>query len=227
GHLHGLSAPELNLAIDLTPDALHRETQRRVSLGNGDQTQPLIQERGYTNLGQLDHLTLRGAQNGGGQQYQYDALGRMSFRTLQGEQSRVIAYSLDAAGRLTGSQHGDQAHRYAVDAAGNPLDGQQPVADNRVTQHNGARYRFDGAGNLIERQQPDGERLTMGYDGANRLISLTRTSAYGHTTQAAYRYDALGRRISKTVQHANGTTATTRYGWDGDRIVREEREHQR
>ncbi|WP_193055071.1 RHS domain-containing protein [Halomonas citrativorans] len=227
GHLHGLSAPDLNLDIDLEPDVLHRETQRRLSLGSGDQTQPLILERDYTNLGQLDHLTLRGAQANGGQQYQYDALGRMSFRALQGEHSKVIAYSYDAAGRLTGSQHGDQAHRYTVDAAGNRLDGQQALSDNRLSQLNGTRYRYDGAGNMIERQQPDGERLTLGYDGANRLVQLTHTSAYGHTTEAAYRYDALGRRISKTVRHTNGTTATIHYGWDGDRIVREESENQR
>ncbi|MGP9631461.1 RHS repeat domain-containing protein [Halomonas sp. AOP43-A1-21] len=124
----------------------------------------------------MDHLTLRGAQHGGGQQYQYDALGRMSFRALQGEQSKVIAYSYDAAGRLTGSQHGDQAHRYALDAAGNRLDGQQALSDNRLGQLNGTRYRYDGAGNMIERQQPNGERLTMGYDGANRLVSLTNTA---------------------------------------------------
>ncbi|MFG6668792.1 RHS repeat-associated core domain-containing protein, partial [Halomonas sp. HNIBRBA4712] len=227
GHLHGLSAPGLDLEIDLTPDALHREIQRRLTLEGHGQAQPLILERGYTNLGQLDHLTLRGAQSSGGQQYQYDALGRMSFRALQGDQAKVIAYSYDAAGRLTGSQYGDQAHRYAVDAAGNPLDGQQPVTDNRVTQHNGARYRYDGAGNMIERQQPDGERLTMGYDGANRLVNLTRTSAYGSTMEAAYRYDALGRRINKTVRQVDGNTATTHYGWDGDRIVREESESQR
>ncbi|WP_447529898.1 RHS repeat-associated core domain-containing protein [Vreelandella sp. TE19] len=66
----------------------------------------------------------------------------------------------------------------------------------------------------------------MGYGGANRLVSLTHTSAYGHTTEAAYRYDGLGRRISKTVRHTNGTTATTHYGWDGDRIVREESDNQ-
>lgn len=227
GHLHGLSAPDLNLDIALEPDALHRETQRRVSLGSGDQTQPLILERGYTNLGQLDHLTLRGAQANGGQQYQYDALGRMSFRALQGDHSQVIAYSYDAAGRLTGSQHGDQAHRYALDAAGNRLDGQQALSDNRLGQLNGTRYRYDGAGNMIERQQPNGERLTMVYDGANRLVSLIHTSAYGHTTEATYRYDALGRRINKTVRHTDGTTATTHYGWDGDRIVREESESQR
>ncbi|SJN13707.1 core protein [Halomonas citrativorans] len=80
---------------------------------------------------------------------------------------------------------------------------------------------------MIERQQPDGERLTLGYDGANRLVSLTHTRAYGHTTEAAYRYDGLGRRINKTVRHTNGTTATTHFGWDGDRIVREESDSQR
>ncbi|SJN11204.1 rhs element [Halomonas citrativorans] len=80
---------------------------------------------------------------------------------------------------------------------------------------------------MIERQQPDGERLTMGYDGANRLVQLTHTRTYGHTTEATYRYDGLGRRINKTVRHTNGTTATTHYGWDGDRIVREESDGQR
>ncbi|MGO1870384.1 MULTISPECIES: RHS repeat-associated core domain-containing protein [Halomonas] len=227
GHLHGLSAPDLNLEIDLTPDALHRETQRRLSLESGDQTQPLILERGYTHLGQLDHLTLRGAQHEGGQQYQYDALGRMSFRALQGDQTKVIAYSYDAAGRLTGSQHGDNAHRYHVDAAGNRLDGQQALSNNRLDQLNGIGYRYDGAGNLIEKQDPNGERLTLGYDGANRLVHLIHASELGYTRDATYRYDGLGRRISKTVRDTNGITATTHYGWDGDRIVREETDNQR
>ena len=169
--------------IALKPDALHRETQRRLSTSANAHSQPLVLERGYTNLGQLGHLTLRGANSAASeQQYQYDALGRMSFRSIEGDQaSKVIAYSYDAAGRLIGSQHGDQAHRYSVDAAGNRLEGQQALSDNRLGQLNGTRYRYDG----------------------------------------------LGRRISKTVRHTNGTTATTHYGWDGDRIVREETDNQR
>ena len=155
----------------------------------------------------------------------------MSFRNIEGDQaSKVIAYSYDAAGRLIGSQHGDHAHRYSVDAAGNrlaPQDNQQSLPDNRLTQLNGARYRYDGAGNLIERQQPNGERLTLGYDGANRLVHLIHASELGASREASYGYDGLGRRISKTVRHPNGTTATTHYGWDGDRIVREETDHQR
>ena len=152
----------------------------------------------------------------------------MSFHSLQGNQaSKVVAYSYDAAGRLIGSQHGDHAHRYSVDAAGNRLEGQQALSDNRLGQLNGTRYRYDGAGNLVERQQPNGERLTLGYDGANRLVHLIHASELGATREATYRYDGLGRRISKTVRHTSGTTATTHYGWDGDRIVREETDNQR
>ncbi|WP_445009867.1 type VI secretion system tip protein TssI/VgrG [Vreelandella stevensii] len=231
GHLHGLSAPELGLEIALEPDVLHRETQRRLHLGSDAARAPLVLERGYSPLGQLDHLTLSGAGSASvSQQYQYDALGRMNFRTRQqGRTTDIVAYTYDAAGRLIGSQHGEQAHRYSVDAAGNRLasPAQQALPDNRLTQLDDARYRYDGAGNLIERQQPDGERLTMGYDGANRLVHLTHASASGETRDATYRYDGLGRRISKTVRHPDGTTATTHYGWDGDRIVREETDQKR
>ncbi len=64
-------------------------------------------------------------------------------------------------------------------------------------------------------------------DGANRLVHLIHASELGATREATYRYDGLGRRISKTVRDTNGTTATTHYGWDGDRIVREETDNQR
>ncbi|WP_224750347.1 hypothetical protein, partial [Halomonas sp. ML-15] len=114
-----MSAPGLKFEIALEPDALHRETQRRLS--TADQPQPLILERGYTALGQLDHLSLRGPGSAKDEQhYRYDALGRLSFRS---------------AGQ--------------------------------------------------------------------------------------------GRRIAKTVRHANGTTATTHYGWDGDRLVHAAKENQR
>ncbi|WP_245701712.1 RHS repeat-associated core domain-containing protein [Franzmannia pantelleriensis] len=225
GHLHGMSAPGLRFEIALEPDALHRETQRRLSAA--DQPQPLILERGYTALGQLDHLSLRGPGSAKDEQhYRYDTLGRLSFRSAgQGGSSPVIAYTYDPAGRLIASQHGDRAQRYPVDAAGNRLEGQASAQpDNRQTQLDGTRYRYDGAGNLIEREQRNGERLSLGYDGANRLVRLARTSPQGTTQEAHYRYDALGRRISKTVQHANGTTATTHYGWDGDRLVHEAKE---
>ncbi|MDN3526673.1 RHS repeat-associated core domain-containing protein, partial [Halomonas sabkhae] len=72
-----------------------------------------------------------------------------------------------------------------------------------------------------------GSQLTLGYDGANRLVQLTRTTPEGQTSRAHYAYDALGRRLHKTVHHPDGSTATTRYGWEGDRLVSEERDTQR
>ncbi|MCL7930417.1 hypothetical protein [Halomonas llamarensis] len=112
GHLHGMSAPGLDLEIALEPDALHRETQRRLSTRANAHNQPLVLKCGYTNLGQLDHLTLRSPNTTSQQSYQNDALGRMSFRSLEGDPAeKVIAYRFDAAGRLIGSQHDDYAHR--------------------------------------------------------------------------------------------------------------------
>ena len=230
GHLHGMSAPGLDLEIALEPDALHRETQRRLT--TGEQRQPLIIEHGYTATGQIEQLTLQSPNSANAQAYQYDALGRMLFRSqhaqgqgAQGQTRPTIAYNYDAAGRLIGSQHGHDAHRYPVDAAGNRSAA--PNATNQLAQLNGTRYRYDGAGNLVHREHQNGERLTLGYDGANRLVTLTRTTQRGTTTHAHYRYDALGRRIDKTVHHPDGSTATTHYGWDGDRIVREDTSNQR
>ncbi|MBZ0331977.1 hypothetical protein KZO25_16790, partial [Halomonas sp. ANAO-440] len=45
GHLHGMSAPGLDLEIALEPDALHRETQRRLNTSANAHNQPLILER--------------------------------------------------------------------------------------------------------------------------------------------------------------------------------------
>ena len=132
----------------------------------------------------------------------------------------VIGSSYDAVGRLTGSQHGDQAHRYAVSAAGNRLDGEQALSDNRLSQLNGTRYRYDGAGNMIERQQPDGERLTMGYDSTTVWYSSPTPAPTAIPPEAAYRYDRLGHQMHRRAPH-DGTLANTHYGWDGDRIVQE------
>ncbi|MBT2788280.1 MULTISPECIES: hypothetical protein [unclassified Halomonas] len=66
--------------------------QRRLNTSTNDHHQPLILEWGYTNLGQLAHLPLRSPDTTSQQSYQYDALGRMSFRSLQGDPAeKVIA----------------------------------------------------------------------------------------------------------------------------------------
>lgn len=110
----------------------------------------------------------------------------------------------------------------------NPLEeygldgGTQHRRDNRISALAGTRNRYDGAGNLIEQLRPDGTRLELRYDGAHRLVHLSRTDPDGHITHAEYRYDALSRRIAKSVTDRTGSTTTTRYGWDGERLVCED-----
>lgn len=87
---------------------------------------------------------------------------------------------------------------------------------NRVTTYGGNQYRFDAGGNLIERVGADGHRLLLGYDGAQRLVHLTRHETDGSSLEAHYRYDGLGRRIAKRVRQ-EGRDTLIRYGWDGDR----------
>lgn len=95
-------------------------------------------------------------------------------------------------------------------------------AGNRVETFRGSTYRFDACGQLIERTDPDGNRLRLVYDGAQRLVRLTRQRPDGVRVEAHYRYDALSRRIAKTV-HVGKASSLVRYGWDGGRQCAEAR----
>ncbi|BBI54428.1 hypothetical protein HORIV_68490 [Vreelandella olivaria] len=74
-------------------------------------------ERSYTNLGQLDHLTLRGANS-----------------AVSEQQFKMIAYRYDAARPLIGRLHSDLANRYRVAAAGNRLAAPSPMATTAFWQ---------------------------------------------------------------------------------------------
>ena len=103
--MRGLGRGCSKLCISIPkPAALRRETQCRLTLGS-TAADP---EAGLYRAGPAGspHPARRADK-----QYQYDALRRMSFR----------------------AQQGDQAHHYAVDAAGNPLAGLQPVTRSLST----------------------------------------------------------------------------------------------
>ncbi|MCF5704885.1 RHS repeat-associated core domain-containing protein, partial [Pseudomonas syringae] len=78
-------------------------------------------------------------------------------------------------------------------------------------------YDYDAFGNLIRERRGRAQTLVTEYryDSQHRLIGLTRPD--GQT--ASYRYDAFGRRISKTVGDA-----TTEFFWQGDHLVAESSE---
>ncbi|MBO3276337.1 RHS repeat-associated core domain-containing protein [Pseudomonas schmalbachii] len=88
----------------------------------------------------------------------------------------------------------------------------------RFDHHDGHRYRYDAIGNLIQLNRPDGTQLDLHYDAAQRLVLLQRSRNGQPLLEASYSYDALSRRIGKTIHHVDGSEQHHRYGWDGDRL---------
>ncbi|PMU07109.1 hypothetical protein C1Y11_29090, partial [Pseudomonas sp. FW305-20] len=101
---------------------------------------------------------------------------------------------------------------FAHDPAGNLLMHDRPgpstVKGNRLLIQGDRHYDYDAFGNLIRERRGTGQTLVTEYryDGQHRLVGVT--TADGRS--ASYRYDAFGRRISKTVDGK-----TTEFFWQG------------
>ncbi len=148
-----------------------------------------------------------------GETYEYDAAGRLAKR-WEG--------SLNSAGELQGG--GPAAQGFVLDGPGNWTSTKRlsTTFDNRVnalnqyTRFGGPqgtlRLGYDFAGDLTAESGPGGDRQ-YAYDFAGRLVSFLDVDS----NLAAYRYDALGRRIFKTLDGR----IVTRFLYDGDRLVEE------
>ncbi|SDE50689.1 DUF6531 domain-containing protein, partial [Paraburkholderia lycopersici] len=240
GHMHGLMLDGATVA-DFTRDDAHRETGRE--LGNG-----LTQTTAYDEAGRLARQVLQGT---GGKvaerRYGYDAAGQLTqIADMRHGETR---YAYDPLGRLTRAQGAYGEEKFGFDPASNirvptaldehgigVLGGKlsSPLLDNLLKEFAGTHYGYDDRGNLSERRH-NGERMTFGWDSFNRMVR-----ASDRQMEATYRYDALGRRISKLTEphvvtsgmdgsgygdvlrarlkagHGYGLTV---YGWDGDTLA--------
>jgi RHS repeat-associated protein len=179
--------------------------------------------------------------------YQYDEQGRLQAHTVH-QQNRTLylrhysyavngnlasiadsrhgqrAYYYDALNRLTRVRHSrnDPPETFAHDPAGNLLMQDRPgpakVVGNRLLMQGDRHYDYDAFGNVIRERRGSGQKLVTEYryDCQHRLIGVTRPDG----ESATYRYDAFGRRISKTVGGA-----TTEFFWQGDQLVAESSDH--
>jgi RHS repeat-associated protein len=169
----------------------------------------------YKTNGPIDTITVTGP---GGQlgQYAYaydDVLNVDTLTTPDG----VHDYGYDGLNRLTSAAHptglGLTNESYAYDQVGNREDAGNPSlyaydGNHRITNSPASlTYIFDTDGSVATRS--DGATYT--HDYRSRLTQFVK----GATT-ATYLYDALGRRIRKTV---NGTI--TWFLWDGARLFAE------
>jgi RHS repeat-associated protein len=153
--------------------------------------------------------------------YRYDAIGRLIDAC--NDSSRMI---IDINGNPQGmewrciNEYGGESHpmaggtpAYAYDSAGNRVD---PAANatvgpgNRIVAFRGYTVGYDANGSVISKTGP-GAAYTYTWDALGRLIEVRN----GGWVIAAYKYDALGRRVAGTAP--DGTTE--RYVYDQHHVV--------
>src|SRR3989441_8267202 len=169
--------------------------------------------------------------------WSYDSLGRVGVQLQRtGVDYPREVYSYDAAGQLTNAcqmqsstsscnnEYNQAAVRaYPYDSAGNRADTTAHavvVAGNRVTQFRGYAITYDPNGAVIQKAGlgtvgiwTSTDTTTFQWNAAGQLTRVEKWPAGGAHTVVTFRYDALGRRIGKTV---NGVT--TWFIYDRDHV---------
>jgi RHS repeat-associated protein len=212
-------------AIDLNGARL---TTHQFAFGREQQRQQgqLLSEYAYDDQGRLKaHAVSQQHQTLYRRDYAYSANGNLDSiaDTRHGQRN----YQYDPLNRLTRVRHtrDDPPECFAHDPAGNLLMQDRPgaatVKGNRLLMQGDRHYDYDAFGNLIRERRGTAQKLVTEYryDCQHRLVGATTPD--GRST--SYRYDAFGRRISKTV---DGNT--TEFFWQGDHLIAESsREHYR
>jgi len=151
------------------------------------------------------------------QRFTYTAEGDLTV--AQDSRRGVTRYGYDDAHRLVRMELPDgSTHVFAYDGAGNlvrqpGLTGVGIEAGNRLVRANGDAFTYDTRFRIAARRGEAGE-TRYAYDELDMLRTVS-----GPDLDWSVGYDALRRRVWKTV---NGKT--TRYRWDGDRLIAELRE---
>ena len=154
----------------------------------------------------------------------YDALGRRTSLTYPN--GVTTTYSYDNASRLTELKHLNPLNQilekigYAYDRNGNRTAMDRlnitpklpaPVVNATYNEANQMltfqpegdtewQMTYDENGNLISLTNSCGT-TTYTWDARNRLIGINGYDAMCHTLSASFKYDALGRRIEKTIKN--------------------------
>jgi len=147
---------------------------------------------------QFDHRT--------GQPYntfQYDGLDRITNVQYLSNQNDVEAFSMDDLGSRTGANTQRDGVFTYNSASPNLTNRYTSIYDGQTT-HNLA---YDAAGNLTA--DKDGYQYV--YDYENRVVSISKLWGETEVPVADYVYDALGRRIQRTVYREGNLYYTDRF----------------
>lgn len=147
--------------------------------------------------------------------------------TRRDDPARSKSFEYDSAYRLRRSSTALEESSFSMDAADNirRIDEQkgeytsslshQVNSRNQLVSLDGSELSYDAAGNLVGIIRPE-ENTAYVYDYRNQLLRVESPGL-----NVSFTYDALGRRVSKTVQRANSPTAQVNYVYDGLRVIEE------
>jgi YD repeat-containing protein len=151
----------------------------------------------------------------------YDPADRLTRATVLSGTTllRDTVYGLDQTGNRTNVTGAACSGAYTMSSATPPADYQM----NQYTTTPCDSRSYDNNGNLINRTTATAGPVTCQYDFADRLIQVQALDFNTGTLApvASYAYDALGRRISKTVYSSGLPPVITQFVFDGDDVIEE------
>jgi len=155
--------------------------------------------------------------------------GRLVSMTTTADQG--VAYTYDRNDQLKSATYEKPAYAdlsFSYDANGNRTGGgNTPGPDNRQASDGVSDFAYDLDGNMTRRtDKTTGAVIEYAWDLRNRLTDVTfKSSASGPITKSVhYTYDALNRRIGKSVD-SDGNGTQDQVDWFANRGLRTDREN--
>lgn len=151
------------------------------------------------------------------QDFGYDSVHRLvrSERSVPGGGAETVAYEFDGVGNRLRVLGGPDPGSYSLNRT-LPVPGDGPV--NQYSTSPFDQRTYDSRGNLTAINAGLPGQRSLVYDFRNRLVAHTDTASGLVTT---YAYDALGRRIQKSIRTA-AATQETRYFYSGWQLCEEQ-----
>ncbi len=145
--------------------------------------------------------------------YQYDALNRVTVKTVPtsatGAASYNVYYGYDVRGLQTYARFGSTSGSGVTNA----YDGFGRITSATTAMSGTSKtltYQYDAASNRTQVAHPEGGiTFNMAYDVGDRMASASYTNSAGTWPFFSITYDGLGRR-----QTAYRGASSTAYGWD-------------
>jgi|GEM_PF-1562810 len=207
--------------IDMTYDSVGRFTSiaryESLTTTNSVATSNYV----YDNAGRLTSLQHVGqASSLSGYTYTWNAADQLT--SMNSVRDGLTTYSYDATSQLTGADHtGQTDETFSYDANGNRVSSVGQASSlstytvgthNRILNDGTSTYTYDLEGNQLSKTNiTTGAKTEYSWNHANQLAAVTfKTSANVVTKSVQYQYDALGRRIGKSVDDTGDGTMDRR-----------------